>query len=107
MWIPSATAPLNMVREMRATVALCKNTSDVRTKGDCAGGIVGRAVSGALVRNENYGDINADEGEMAGGIAGSSTEAWMETMRSAVCTAEITPAASWGRGWIFPETMPW
>ena len=64
---------LNMVREMRATVALCKNTSDVRTKGDCAGGIVGRAVSGALVRNENYGDINADEGEMAGGIAGSST----------------------------------
>ena len=34
---------LNMVREMRATVALCKNTSDVRTKGDCAGGIVGRA----------------------------------------------------------------
>ncbi len=98
---------LNMVREMRATVALCKNTSDVRTKGDCAGGIVGRAVSGALVRNENYGDINADEARWPEASPAAAREAWMETMRSAVCTAEITPAASWGRGWIFPETMPW
>ena len=69
---PEGDKSLNMVRQIRATVAGCRNRADVTTKGDHAGGIAGMAGLGALIGNESYGDVHADEGKYVGGIAGSS-----------------------------------
>ncbi len=63
---------LNMVRSAKAIVLSCKNQGEINVKNDYAGGIVGKANMGALVQNQNYGDVTAKEGDYAGGIAGDS-----------------------------------
>lgn len=63
---------LNMTRDMRAIVSDCVNRQQIQVKNDYAGGIVGKANLGALIRNQNYGDILAEDGNYTGGITGSS-----------------------------------
>lgn len=63
---------LNMTRNIKAIVFACRNQGSVTVKNDYTGGIVGKANSGALIRNQNYGDIMAQDGNYAGGITGSS-----------------------------------
>ncbi|MCI9503328.1 MAG: hypothetical protein HFG76_15350 [Hungatella sp.] len=63
---------LNVTRDMRAIVSDCVNRQQIQVKNDYAGGIVGKANLGALIRNQNYGDILAEDGNYTGGITGSS-----------------------------------
>ncbi len=63
---------LNVTRNAMAMVADCVNRQQVQVKNDYAGGIVGKANLGALIRNQNYGDIIAEDGSYAGGVTGSS-----------------------------------
>lgn len=63
---------LNVTRNVRAIVFECVNQEEVAVKNDYAGGIVGKANLGALIQNQNYGDIMAEDGDYAGGITGSS-----------------------------------
>ncbi|MCI9147970.1 MAG: hypothetical protein HFG73_06850 [Hungatella sp.] len=63
---------LNVTRNIRAIVLSCRNEEEITVTNDYAGGIVGKANLGALIRNENYGDITAEDGNYAGGITGSS-----------------------------------
>lgn len=62
-----------ITRHVLAAVFASRNTADVTVKGDYAGGIAGRADYGVIAQSENYGDILADEGMYAGGIAGFSS----------------------------------
>lgn len=66
---------LYMSRYVQAAVRECRNDGDVAAQQDCAGGIVGAARIGALVSNQNYGDISVEDGNYAGGIAGLSRSA--------------------------------
>ncbi len=63
---------LNAVRNAKALVKDSINRGEVCVKNDYAGGIVGKANLGALIQNQNYGDIVAEDGSYAGGITGSS-----------------------------------
>ncbi|MBQ9438277.1 MAG: hypothetical protein IJU50_08080, partial [Lachnospiraceae bacterium] len=63
---------LNFEQDVRALVLSCKNYSDVSVKNSYAGGILGKADYGAVIRCENYGNISAEGGDYAGGIAGRS-----------------------------------
>lgn len=63
---------LNVTRNAMAMVSDCVNRCQVQVKNDYVGGIVGKANLGALIRNQNYGDIIAEDGGYAGGITGSS-----------------------------------
>lgn len=63
---------LNMTRHVQAVVRGCRNDGDITVKNDQAGGIVGTARLGAVAGNQNYGDVQAEDGDYAGGIAGSS-----------------------------------
>ncbi len=64
---------LNSVRNAKAQVKGCINRGDIQVKNDYAGGIAGKANMGALIQNQNYGDILAEDGSYAGGITGSSS----------------------------------
>ena len=63
---------LNFEQDLRALILRSGNYSDIIVKNDYAGGIVGRADYGAVVAGENYGNITAESGKYAGGIAGCS-----------------------------------
>ncbi len=63
---------LNVTRNMKAIVSSCINRQEIQVKNDYAGGIVGKANLGALIGNQNYGDIVSEDGSFAGGITGSS-----------------------------------
>lgn len=63
---------LNAVRNAKALVKGSVNKGNVQVKNDYAGGIAGKANLGALIQNQNYGDIVAKDGSYAGGITGSS-----------------------------------
>ena len=63
---------LNYERTEKATILNCRNDGDVTVRNDYAGGIVGRADLGAVINSENYGRIEAENGDYAGGIAGKS-----------------------------------
>lgn len=63
---------LNVTRNARAIVTGCINRQQIEVKNDYAGGIAGKANLGALIQNQNYGDIMAEDGNYAGGITGSS-----------------------------------
>ncbi len=63
---------LNVTRNIKAIVFQCINQETVAVKNDYAGGIAGKANLGALIQNQNYGDITAEDGNYAGGITGSS-----------------------------------
>ena len=58
---------LNATRNLRAIVSGCINRQQVEVKNDYAGGIAGKANLGALIRNQNYGDILAEDGNYTGG----------------------------------------
>lgn len=63
---------LNVTRNIRAIVLDCRNEEEITVVNDYAGGIAGKANLGALIQNQNYGDVTAEEGGYAGGITGSS-----------------------------------
>lgn len=63
---------LYMTRYAQASVRECHNEGDIKVQRDYAGGIVGAARVGALVSNQNYGDVSVTDGDYAGGIAGIS-----------------------------------
>lgn len=75
---------LNMVRSAKAMVLSCKNQGEINVKNDYAGGIAGKANMGALIQNQNYGDVTAKEGNYAGGIAGDS--GFMLRQNYSMCT---------------------
>lgn len=63
---------LNAVRNAKAQIRGSINWGGIQVKNDYAGGIAGKANLGALIQNQNYGDIMAEDGNYAGGITGSS-----------------------------------
>ncbi|MCR5626968.1 MAG: hypothetical protein K6F99_06585, partial [Lachnospiraceae bacterium] len=63
---------LNYDRTQKATVLKCVNKGPVTVKNSYAGGIVGRADVGAVIKCENYAEVMTDEGDYSGGIVGKS-----------------------------------
>ncbi len=63
---------MNADRYARASIWNSRNEGDVTAEYACAGGIAGKAAIGALIGNQNYGNARVDDGDYAGGIAGSS-----------------------------------
>ncbi|MCI9455412.1 MAG: hypothetical protein HFE44_00365 [Oscillospiraceae bacterium] len=57
---------------IRATVLDSRNFGKVTVKNNCAGGIVGRADAGAVIRCDNFGAVKTTNGSYAGGVAGKS-----------------------------------
>lgn len=56
--------------ELKAILQNCINTGDVLAKRSYAGGICGRMDLGLIIGNENYGDVESENGDYVGGIAG-------------------------------------
>ncbi len=69
---------LKIDRTARASVRGCTNREQVVSTNHYAGGIAGRADAGALTDNCNLADVEAEEGNYVGGIAGSSMGAVRE-----------------------------
>lgn len=88
---------LNATRNLRAIVSGCINRQQVEVKNDYAGGIAGKANLGALVRNQNYGDIRTEDGNYAGGITGSS--AYVLRGNYNMCTIGANDYAGGIAGW--------
>lgn len=88
---------LNVTRNMRAIVSDCANRQQIQVKNDYAGGIVGKANLGALIRNQNYGDILAEDGSYAGGITGSS--AYVLRGNYSMCTVTGSDYTGGIAGW--------
>ncbi len=63
---------LNYKRTRKATILDCTNRADVTARNDYAGGIVGRAEMGAVLSGNNFGRVEAKDGDYAGGVAGKS-----------------------------------
>jgi len=63
---------LNYERTEKATILNCRNEGDITVRNSYGGGIVGRADLGAVIDCENYGRIESEKGDYAGGIAGKS-----------------------------------
>ena len=59
-------------RYLFAALRDCENRGDVSVRADSAGGIVGRAETGAVVACVAAGAVTAQKGDYVGGIAGSS-----------------------------------
>ena len=55
-----------------AVVRSCKNSGSVQSRGDCAGGVVGRMDAGAAVDCVSTGIVSSQSGSYVGGIAGES-----------------------------------
>lgn len=66
---------LRVTRSARALLRGCKNTGEIRAQNNEAGGIAGSAKLGLILENANYADVEAQKGDYAGGIAGSSSAA--------------------------------
>lgn len=88
---------LNVTRNIKAIVLDCRNEEHITVTNDYAGGIVGKANLGALIQNQNYGDITAKEGNYAGGITGSS--AYVLRRNYSMCTIEGNNYAGGIAGW--------
>lgn len=89
---------LNVTRNIRAIVLDCRNQDEIVVTNDYVGGIAGKANLGALIQNQNYGDIIAEDGNYAGGITGSSANVLRRNYN--MCTIEgndyIGGIAGWG-----------
>lgn len=69
---PDEERTLNVIRNAKAIVQNCLNRGEISVRNDYVGGIAGKANMGALLWNQNYGDVAAEDGNYAGGITGSS-----------------------------------
>ena len=89
---------LNMVRNAKAIVLNCKNQGEIYVKNDYVGGIVGKANMGALIQNQNYGDVMAETGSYVGGIAGNSSSVLRQnySMCSVAGKDYLGGIAGWG-----------
>ncbi|MBR1892497.1 MAG: hypothetical protein IJ815_03065 [Lachnospiraceae bacterium] len=58
--------------EKKALIVNCLNKGDIRVKNNYAGGIVGRADSGAVVSCNSFANVYSEDGDHVGGIAGRS-----------------------------------
>lgn len=89
---------LNVTRNIKAIVLDCKNREHITVVNDYVGGIAGKANLGALIQNQNFGDITAEDGDYAGGITGSS--AYVLRRNYNMCTMEgndyVGGIAGWG-----------
>lgn len=89
---------LNVTRNIKAIVLDCVNRQHITVTNDYAGGIAGKANLGALIQNQNFGDITAQDGSYAGGITGSS--AYVLRRNYNMCTIDgndyVGGIAGWG-----------
>lgn len=90
---------LNTVRQAKATVQGCLNEGDITGKRDYIGGVVGKANMGALISNQNYGDITSANGDYVGGITGSSDYVLRRNYSMCMVTGNdyIGGVAGWGK----------
>ncbi len=90
---------LNITRNAKAVVSNCANEGDIVTKKDYAGGIAGKANLGALIGNQNYGDVGSEDGSYIGGITGSSDSVLRKNY--SMCSLEgndyLGGIAGWGK----------
>lgn len=63
---------LNATYETRAVVRGCRNLATIAANKQAVGGIVGQAVTGAIIECVNIGNIDAINADYVGGIAGDS-----------------------------------
>ncbi len=82
----TGTKSLNFAYKAKAIIYQSYNKGDISTQKNCVGGIVGEADLGTVYGCQNYGDIKSDDGDYAGGIAGSS----LSTVRLSYALSEIS-----------------
>lgn len=66
---------LNFSNNVFALIQSNTNEAEIKVKNDYAGGIVAKADYGAVISNQNYGDVTSENGSYIGGIAGYSENA--------------------------------
>ena len=88
---------LNVTRNIKAIVLECINWEQITVTNDYAGGIAGKANLGALIQNQNYGDITAEDGSYVGGITGSS--AYVLRRNYSMCTVDGSSYTGGIAGW--------
>ena len=59
-------------RYLFAALRSCESRGEVRVRGDCAGGVVGRAELGAVADCVGAAAVSSQKGDYVGGVAGSS-----------------------------------
>ena len=68
----SGETSFNFSNNIYARVLNNVNEADIKSKNDYVAGIVAKADYGAIIGNQNYGNISSETGSYAGGIAGYS-----------------------------------
>ena len=63
---------LNFTYKSRVVIRGCVNQGAVAGKKQCAGGIVGLMDMGSVLQCVNYADLESDDADYVGGIAGRS-----------------------------------
>ena len=69
---PEGDYSMNRTKTKRASIIGCTNRGSVTVKNECAGGIAGKMDIGAVIASENFGSVETDKGDYAGGIVGKS-----------------------------------
>lgn len=72
-WKIEGENSLNFQSELRAVILNCENSATVTASKRSAGGIVGWQVLGLVKNSRNTGDLDTEEADYVGGIAGQST----------------------------------
>ena len=62
--------PTHVERILFGVIRACDNSGEVQSRGDCAGGIVGRLDVGAVADCTSLGAVNSRGGDYVGGVAG-------------------------------------
>lgn len=71
----SGNRSLNMTYKTRIVVRDCTNQGTVQAKKQCAGGIVGSMELGSVLQSRNTADLQMEDANYVGGIAGQSRSA--------------------------------
>ncbi len=70
--VSSGQVSMKYRSEKKALIYDCMNKGDIWVKNNYAGGIVGRADSGAVVSCNSFANVYSEDGDHVGGIAGRS-----------------------------------
>ena len=94
---------------LRSTVSdvviYCINYGEVKSKKDCAGGIVGLQELGLVYGSEGYGTVKSETGNYAGGIAGNSASAITDSYSLCNVESEDYTGGICGKGYTMQNCI--
>ena len=90
-----------------AVVRESKNSGAVQSRGDCAGGVVGRMDAGAAVDCISTGEISSQNGGFVGGVAGRSNGTLARCTARCLLEGERYVGGAAGRGRDVTDCRAW